>query len=87
MDLVVKKRKGFVKLALKSGASILPTIGFGENDIISIIKSPWADKFHKVFKKIFGTTAPLFWGNNRGLPSAEPLVTVGTKCLIKLENQ
>jgi 2-acylglycerol O-acyltransferase 1 len=33
MDVVVKIRKGFIRLAVETGADIVPVIGFGENDI------------------------------------------------------
>ena len=33
MDVVVKLRKGFIRLAIETGADIVPVIGFGENDI------------------------------------------------------
>ena len=33
MDVVVKLRKGFIRLAVETGADIVPVIGFGENDI------------------------------------------------------
>ena len=32
MDLVLRRRKGFVKLALASGADIVPVLAFGENE-------------------------------------------------------
>lgn len=33
MDLVLAKRKGFVKVALRTGALLVPVIGFGENEL------------------------------------------------------
>ena len=33
MRLILKKKKGFVKLALKCGVSLVPTFSFGEASI------------------------------------------------------
>jgi hypothetical protein len=33
MDIVAKIRKGFVRVAVETGADIVPVVGFGENDI------------------------------------------------------
>jgi 2-acylglycerol O-acyltransferase 1 len=33
MELVLAKRKGFVKVAIETGADLVPVIGFGENEI------------------------------------------------------
>jgi Diacylglycerol acyltransferase len=32
-NLVLKKRLGFIKLALRNGASLVPVLSFGENDL------------------------------------------------------
>ncbi|KAI9345313.1 diacylglycerol-acyltransferase [Obelidium mucronatum] len=37
--LTIKKRFGFVKLALQNGASLVPVFGFGENDIWSQVNN------------------------------------------------
>mmetsp|Transcript_35776 Transcript_35776/g.55036 ORF Transcript_35776/g.55036 Transcript_35776/m.55036 type:complete len:171 (+) Transcript_35776:218-730(+) len=33
MKLALRKRKGFVRIALESGCSLVPCLGFGENEI------------------------------------------------------
>ncbi len=38
MDLVLRRRKGFVRVALQTGASLVPVINFGENDVYSTIR-------------------------------------------------
>jgi len=38
--LLVKKRKGFIRIALKEGASLLPIISFGENDVYKQVSNP-----------------------------------------------
>lgn len=32
-DLIIKKRHGFIKLALVNGSSLVPVLSFGENDL------------------------------------------------------
>lgn len=78
LDLVIKKRKGFCKLALQQGASLLPVIGFGENEIFSRLSGSFANIVHKIFHTLFKSAAPLFigkWGTL--LPERHPLITVG----------
>jgi hypothetical protein len=77
MDLVIKKRKGFAKIALQTGVHLVPMIGFGENEIFSLIEHPIFQPLHKVFHLIFKASAPLFKGKLFGLlPARHPLVTV-----------
>ena len=33
-QLVLERRKGFVKIAMQEGASLVPSFTFGENDIL-----------------------------------------------------
>lgn len=33
LKLVLKRRKGFIKLAIRNGADLVPVLGFGENDL------------------------------------------------------
>jgi 2-acylglycerol O-acyltransferase 2 len=32
-DLTLKRRKGFIKLAIRQGADLVPVFSFGENDV------------------------------------------------------
>ncbi|BFZ62851.1 diacylglycerol O-acyltransferase 1 [Saitoella coloradoensis] len=62
-DLVLKKRLGFVKLAIKSGASLVPVFSFGENDLFEQVKNnpdTALYRFQQTFKKLMGFTMPLF---------------------------
>lgn len=60
--ILVKKRKGFIKLALKHGSPIVPVISFGETDLYDQIYRPEGTFFrkfqHYVRKKI--GLAPVF---------------------------
>ena len=76
IDLIVKKRKGFCKIALSTGASLVPIIGFGENEIYTKVLA--YEFLHKVFDYFFKSAAPLFVGRDYSpIPHRHPLVTVG----------
>src|SRR5271155_4565398 len=63
MQLVLNSRKGFVKLAITMGASLVPTMGFGENELydqVDSVEHPWIHKSQMVMKKAMGFTLPLF---------------------------
>lgn len=66
---VLAKRKGFVRIALQTGAKLVPVIGFGENDLYDTQEpSPFRLWLTRWTKKLFGFTLPnpsgvgLFWG-------------------------
>ncbi|XP_045394293.1 diacylglycerol O-acyltransferase 2-like protein 6 [Lemur catta] len=87
--LFLKQRKGFVKLALKTGTHIVPCYSFGENDIHQYMNYPegtWMRSFQTVFqntcKRFLGTSfrgfsgqglTPGSWGF---LPLSRPITTV-----------
>jgi 2-acylglycerol O-acyltransferase 2 len=63
MRLVIKIRKGFVKLAVETGADLVPVLCFGENDIydqLNPAEHPRLHKFQLFFKKLTGFTTPVF---------------------------
>ncbi|KAG8525401.1 uncharacterized protein KY384_009045 [Bacidia gigantensis] len=63
LKLVLRKRKGFVKLAIRTGADLVPTLAFGENDLYDQVdpeQHPFIHKGQLVVKKLFGFTVPLF---------------------------
>ncbi|KZT55261.1 diacylglycerol acyltransferase [Calocera cornea HHB12733] len=64
-DLTLKKRFGFIKLAIQYGADLVPVFSFGENDIyeqLSNEKGTTVYKLQKKFQHLFGFTLPLFHG-------------------------
>ncbi|KAK3712560.1 diacylglycerol O-acyltransferase 1 [Vermiconidia calcicola] len=63
LKLVVKRRKGFVKLAIRQGADLVPVLAFGENDIYDQVdtdRHPWIHGLQMAVKKVAGFTVPLF---------------------------
>jgi 2-acylglycerol O-acyltransferase 2 len=63
LKLVLKKRKGFVKLAIRQGADLVPTLAFGENDLYEQFDSnghPYVHRAQLMVKKLLGFTVPLF---------------------------
>lgn len=83
--LTLKNRKGFVKLALRNGASLVPIFSFGENDLYDQVSNPPGSplrKWQTKMKDLMGFAPPLFRG--RGvfqysfglLPQRRPINTV-----------
>jgi hypothetical protein len=69
MPQVLNKRKGFVRIALQTGAKLVPVIGFGENELFDVERpGPMRLWLNKWTKNLFGFTLPnpqglgLFWG-------------------------
>ncbi|KAI7853751.1 diacylglycerol acyltransferase [Circinella umbellata] len=84
-DLTLKRRLGFIRLAIKHNASLVPVFSFGENDIYEQVDNDQGTTVWKVQKKmqsLLGFTMPLF--HARGIfnydvgiiPFRHPIVTV-----------
>lgn len=61
--LVLKRRKGFIKLAIRTGADLVPVLAFGENDLYEQVPSdrhPLIHKLQMLVKQTMGFTIPLF---------------------------
>lgn len=60
--IVLKKRKGFVKLALTCGSPIVPTITFGETDLFDQVEGPTLRKVQEFIRKLLGLAPVVFMG-------------------------
>ncbi|KAF7490771.1 2-acylglycerol O-acyltransferase 2-A [Sarcoptes scabiei] len=96
MILILSRRKGFIRLAIKTGASLVPVISFGENDIFepTIRENSWLQKkIQEFFIKLFTFPLPIFFG--RGifqytfglLPFRRKITTVVGKPIDVLQNE
>ncbi|CAO3631496.1 unnamed protein product [Cunninghamella echinulata] len=84
-DLTLKKRLGFIRIAILQQASLVPTFSFGENEIYEQVDNSKGSPLWKLQKKMqnyFGFTLPLFhargvFNYNVGIvPFRHPIVTV-----------
>ena len=72
----MNKRKGFVRIALQTGAALVPVLGFGENEMYTIrppVPGSLRARSAAVFKKYLGFTLPDAIAN--GLFGGRELVT------------
>ncbi|KAH2266614.1 hypothetical protein KXW96_009218, partial [Aspergillus fumigatus] len=63
LRLVLKCRKGFIRLAIRTGADLVPVLAFGENDLYEQVRSdqhPIIHKLQMLIKRTMGFTVPLF---------------------------
>lgn len=83
--LNLRHRKGFVRMALEHGASLVPVFSFGENNIYTQVDNPEGSKLRNCqnfLTKVLGFSPPIFHG--RGifnytfglLPYRQPIFTV-----------
>uniref|UniRef100_A0A3Q3SBK1 Acyltransferase n=1 Tax=Mastacembelus armatus TaxID=205130 RepID=A0A3Q3SBK1_9TELE len=78
--IVVKQRKGFVRVALELGADLVPVYSFGENALFKQVifsESSLGRKLQDLFKNIMGFAPCLFVGEHfMFLPYRTPVTTV-----------
>ncbi|TKA48308.1 hypothetical protein B0A49_12506 [Cryomyces minteri] len=63
LRLVLRRRKGFVKLAVRTGADLVPVLAFGENEIYEQLDAaahPHVLRAQLAVKRLLGFTVPLF---------------------------
>jgi 1-acyl-sn-glycerol-3-phosphate acyltransferase len=82
--LILNRRKGFARIAVETGASLVPVFAFGETDLFeTFLAKPgsWTAKMQQISHRYWGTSQPLFRGNgiftDSGLlPLPRPITTV-----------
>jgi len=59
MHIVLRKRKGFLRIARSLGVPIVPVLTFGENELFPPLTAPWIDWGKRLLKKEAGITLPI----------------------------
>lgn len=55
LSLVIKDRKGFIKLAIREGADLVPVTGFGENELYDQVRTEDHQAIHKLQRALKST--------------------------------
>ncbi|XP_051958411.1 2-acylglycerol O-acyltransferase 3b isoform X2 [Xyrauchen texanus] len=78
--VVMRQRKGFVRLALEHGADLVPVYSFGENELFQQVVLPEGSvgrRLQALFKQVMGFAPCLFTGERwLLLPYRSPVTTV-----------
>ncbi|XP_040195963.1 2-acylglycerol O-acyltransferase 2 [Rana temporaria] len=93
--LLIKNRKGFIRLAIQHGASLVPVFSFGENELFDQVDNPrgsFLRKMQERLQKMMGVALPLF--HARGvfqysfglMPYRRPIHTIVGKPIKVTEN-
>uniref|UniRef100_V9LA94 2-acylglycerol O-acyltransferase 2-A n=1 Tax=Callorhinchus milii TaxID=7868 RepID=V9LA94_CALMI len=89
-SVLLKNRKGFIKLALQFGATLVPVFSFGENELFDQMPNPRGSVLRTIqerLQKMMGISLPLF--HARGvfqysfglIPYRKPIYTVVGKAI------
>ncbi|XP_034034983.1 2-acylglycerol O-acyltransferase 3b [Thalassophryne amazonica] len=85
--VVVKQRKGFIRIALEFGANLVPVYSFGENELFRQVifsEGSVGRKLQGLFKKIAGFAPCLFVGERLALLPYRIPVTMVVGCPISV---
>lgn len=83
--MMVKERKGFVAIALETGAQIVPCYCFGNSQLFSM----GSNRVLKYLSRVYRMSLIIFWGRyGLPVPNRKPLLTVVGKPILvpKVEN-
>ncbi|KAM7536291.1 hypothetical protein Aperf_G00000082535 [Anoplocephala perfoliata] len=84
--ILLSRRRGFFRIALKTGAYLVPTIGFGETNIYDQVTNPEGSTLRKLQNWItrISKVAPTLFYSNRIIPYRRPItVVVGSPIVCK----
>ena len=76
MELTIRGRRGFFRLALEHGAAICPVITFGEVELFHQVRTGWLRWAQARLLKWMSFALPVFWGQYLLVPAPIPLTTV-----------
>lgn len=65
MRLILQERKGFIKLAVRTGADLVPVLAFGENDLYDQMNPkahPWLHRVQMFVLRVWKFTLPFLHG-------------------------
>lgn len=79
--LKIKNKKGFIRMALKHGANLVPVFTFGENELFDQIPNPPGSRIRRLqtwMKHKYGFVATPFWGRGHlpAFPRRHEIVTI-----------
>ncbi|CAD6999258.1 unnamed protein product [Ceratitis capitata] len=74
--IVLKKRMGFVKLAIQTGSPIVPSFGFGDVDIYTPLDKAWFRPIQMFYKKYFRYAPIIFKGRGNTILPYKKKVTL-----------
>lgn len=77
--VVLKNRKGFIKLALKNGSPLVPVISFGENETYDFLETNFINMVVKYLKRVTGVAFVIPQGRWYTLLPKKVKITVAGK--------
>eukprot|EP00811_Abedinium_folium_P004808 NODE_14427_length_1110_cov_1.903357.p1 GENE.NODE_14427_length_1110_cov_1.903357~~NODE_14427_length_1110_cov_1.903357.p1 ORF type:complete len:218 (-),score=71.03 NODE_14427_length_1110_cov_1.903357:193-846(-) len=76
MKVILEGRLGFVKIALSSGADLVPCLAYGENSIFKQASGHLLRKFQMAAERVLNFSPVVFYGRYGLLPKRQPLTMV-----------
>jgi len=77
--LTIKRRKGFIKLALETGCDLVPVFGFGQNNLFPLIGGGYNSRFSRFIRWLYSKSRSgccCCWGICCCLPERSPIFVV-----------